>query len=78
MTETSTVDAIYDLARVMIAVSGNFESKSEAVRRLNEFSIPPSRIGTILAMKTNDVTSVLARERKKKGAPNGKVNNDRV
>lgn len=78
MSETTTVDAIYDLARVMVAVSGNFESKSEAVRRLNEFSIPPVRIASILAMKLNDVTSVLARERKKKGAANGKVNHNRV
>ena len=78
MNELTTVDAIYDLARVVVAVSGNFESKSEAVRRLNEFSIPPSRIGKILAMNTKDVTSVLARERKKKGVANGTVNNDRL
>jgi hypothetical protein len=65
MNDVTTTDAIYDLARVIVATSGKFESKSEAIRRLNEFAIPPSRIAAILAMKLNDVTSVIARERKR-------------
>lgn len=66
MSEESLTVAIYDLARVVVAIGGKFESKAEAVRRLHEFSIPPSRIATILAMKANDVTSVIARDKKRK------------
>jgi len=78
MNEVTTIDAIYDLARVCVAIGGKFESKAEAVRRLDEFSIPPSRIATILAMKLNDVTSILAKAKKKKGGVNGEIDNDRL
>jgi uncharacterized protein (DUF2336 family) len=60
------VDAINDLTRVTIALSDRFQSKSEAIRTLNELSIPPSRIASILAMQPKDVTSILIREKKKK------------
>jgi len=58
------VDAVYDLARITIALSGKFDSKSEAVRRLSELSIPSSRIATILAMPVGDVSSAIAKSRK--------------
>lgn len=66
------VEAINDLTRVTIALSGSFSSKSDAIRRLAELSIPPSRIATILAVKINDVTSVLSKA-KKTSRPDGKV-----
>lgn len=78
MNEVSTTEAIYDLARVIVAVSGKFESKADAVRRLDEFAIPPSRIASILAIKVNDVTSTLAKAKKRKGGMNGQVDNDRI
>jgi hypothetical protein len=65
MNDVGTTEAIYDLARVIVAVSGKFESRSEAVRKLHEYSIPPARIAAILAMKPNDVTSVLAKAKRK-------------
>lgn len=73
MNDVNTTDAIYDLARVFVAVSGKFETKAEAVRRLSEFAIPTGRIATILAMKPNDVASILAKDRKRKGAANAEV-----
>jgi hypothetical protein len=62
---SDVVEAIQDLTRVMIAINGQFESKSESVRRLSDFAMPPSRIAIVLAMKPNDVTSVLAKAKKK-------------
>ena len=61
------VEAIHDLTRVMIALHGSFNSKSEAVRRLDELSIPPARIASILAMEAKDVRSALAKARKRSG-----------
>lgn len=58
---TSIVEAIHDLTRVMLAVSGKFSSKAEAARRLADLSVPPARIGTILNISTQHVTSVLAK-----------------
>ena len=66
------VEAVQDLTRVTIALSGNFQSKSEAVRRLHELAIPPSRIAAILAMPVRDVSSAIAKEKKKR--PKGKKN----
>jgi predicted Rossmann-fold nucleotide-binding protein len=60
------VEAINDLTRVTIALSGGFGTRSEAIRRLAEFSIPSSRIAAILAMPSKDVRSVLAQSRKRK------------
>jgi hypothetical protein len=78
MSDVNTVEAIYDLAKVFVAVSGKFETKAEAVRRLSEFAIPTGRIATILAMKPSDVASILAKDRKRQGAVNGEVELDRV
>lgn len=59
------VEAINDLTRVTIALSGTFGSKSEAVRRLHELAIPSGRIAAILAMPSNEVTSAIAKAKKK-------------
>lgn len=57
-------DAVLDLTRVTLAVSGKFASKSEAMRKLADLSIPASRIAAILAVPLNDVTSALAKAKK--------------
>lgn len=61
----AVVDAVNDLTRVVIATQGNFESKADIVRKLSDLSIPPPRIAAILAMPQKDVSSVLAKARKK-------------
>jgi len=55
------VAPIHELTRVTLAVSGKFSSKSEAVRKLSELTIPPARIGGILNLQTQQVTSALAK-----------------
>lgn len=57
-------EAILDLTRVTLAVSGKFPSKNEAMRKLAELSIPPSRIATLLAVPPNNVTSTLSKAKK--------------
>ncbi len=66
------VQAIHDLTRVMIALDGGCSTRSEAIRKLDGLGIPQTRIASILAVKANDVSSVLAkdRKRKKKGESN--------
>ncbi len=59
------VNAIYDLTRVTIALSGNFASQAEAVRKLSDLSIPSGRIAAILAMSQSDVASIIAKAKKK-------------
>lgn len=59
------VDAIVDLTRVTVAFSGKCDTKSDAIRRLSELSIPPGRVAAILSMSTKDVSSVLAKQAKK-------------
>jgi hypothetical protein len=61
----ATVDAIYDLTRVTIALHGDFTSKSDAIRRLAELSIPAGRIASILAIPQGDVHSALAKSKKR-------------
>jgi len=65
------VDAINDLTRVTVALHGKFASKSEAVRRLTELSIPPSRIAAILAMPVGDVSSAIAKAKRTTTKPAG-------
>jgi hypothetical protein len=65
------VQAINDLTRVTIALHGGFGSKSEAVRKMHELSIPSGRIAAILAIKQSDVTSVIAKHKKVKGENRG-------
>lgn len=66
MNEHDVVAAINDLTRVMIALNGGFGSKAEAIRRMHELSIPSGRIAAILAMQQSDVTSAIAKAKKKK------------
>jgi hypothetical protein len=61
------VDAINDLTRVTIALHGQFTTRAEAVRRLNDLAIPSGRIAAILAMPVGDVASVIAKAKKRKG-----------
>jgi hypothetical protein len=58
------VDAINDLTRVTIALHAKFESKSDAVRRLHDLSIPAARIAVILAMPSADVRSAISKARR--------------
>jgi hypothetical protein len=53
------IEAIRDLARIQLAVNGEFKSKSEIIRKLHSLSISPSRIALLLDMKLNDVTSAI-------------------
>lgn len=62
--DEEVVEAINDLTRVMIALNGGFSSKSEAIRRMHELSIPSGRIASILAMKQSDVASAIAKFKK--------------
>jgi hypothetical protein len=64
------VEAINDLTRVTLALSGKYSSKAEAIRALHALAIPSGRIASILAMKQADVASSIAKF-KKKGANNG-------
>ncbi len=59
------VDAVNDLTRVVIALSGKFETKSDAVRALHALAIPSPRISAILAMRVEDVSSVISKHKKK-------------
>lgn len=59
------VDAVEDLTRVTVALHGNFASRSDAVRRLSDLSIPAARIAGILSMSANDVHPVLAKAKKR-------------
>jgi len=59
------VNAINDLTRVTVALNGGFNTQSEAVRKLHSLSIPAGRIAAILAMKPNDVSSIIAKSKKK-------------
>jgi hypothetical protein len=65
MIDHEVVAAINDLTRVTIALHGGFGSKAEAVRRLHELSIPSGRIAAILAIPQGDVTSAIAKAKKK-------------
>lgn len=58
------VEAINDLTRVTIALNASFASKSEAIRRLHELSIPTGRIAALLGMKPSDVASSIAKLKK--------------
>ena len=69
MNETSAiVEAIRDLTRVTIALSGKFETRADAIRKLLALAIPPSRVASILAIDIKVVTSIQAKDKKKLGA----------
>lgn len=62
------IDAVQDLTRVTLALHGDFASRSEAIRRLHELSIPAARIAAILAMPVGDVHSALSKAKKRAAA----------
>jgi hypothetical protein len=66
MSDHEVVAAINDLTRVTIALHGGFGSKAEAIRRLHELSIPSGRIASILAIPQGDVSSAIAKAKKRK------------
>lgn len=59
--DSEIVEAIRDLSRITLAVSGQFKTKSDAIRRLNELGIPGPRIAGILGMSSGDVASALSK-----------------
>jgi hypothetical protein len=66
------VEAINDLTRVTIALSGAFATKADGIRRLHELGIPSGRIAALLGIKQNDVTATIAKSKKSGGASGGK------
>jgi hypothetical protein len=67
MSEQNLVEAINDLARVVIACNDKIGSKADAIRRLHSASITPSRIAVLLDMETKDVTSKISKIKKANG-----------
>jgi hypothetical protein len=63
------IDVIQDLTRVTIAVSGQFESRADSVRRLSDLGIAPTRLAALLGIPPKQVHSELAkaRQRNRKG-----------
>jgi hypothetical protein len=61
------VDAVQDLTRVWILVSGRFESRADAVRRLSELGIAPTRLAALLGMPVNQVHAALTKAKTRKG-----------
>lgn len=66
MPESETVSAIRDLTRVVIAMSGKCPTKADAVRKLHELGIRPSNIAAIMSSELKDVTSQIAKDKKRK------------
>jgi hypothetical protein len=60
--------AIQDLSRITIALSGKFDSKADAIRRLSDLGMSPVRVATLLAVPPTTVHAELVRTRKRKGA----------
>lgn len=58
------VEAIHDLTRVTIALHGKFESKAEAIRKLDEIGLSTSRIANIFGMASKDVSSITSKARR--------------
>lgn len=58
------VEAIHDLTRVTIALHGKFESKAEAIRKLDEIGLSTSRIANIFGMPSKDVSSTILKAKK--------------
>jgi hypothetical protein len=59
------VEAINDLTRAVVATSGRYKTKAEAIRALTALNISAPRIASILAMEPKDVHSVLSADKKK-------------
>lgn len=67
------IESIQDLTRVTLALQGDFASRSDAIRRLHELSIPSGRIASILAMSVGDVTSAIAKAKNRAAAAPGRA-----
>jgi hypothetical protein len=63
------IEVVRDLTRVMIALSGQFESRAESVRRLSELGIAPVRLAALLGIPPKHVHAELAKakQRTKRG-----------
>ena len=59
------VDVIRDLTRVTLAVSGQFESQADAIRRLSELGIAPTRLGALLGVPTKSIHAELSKAKKR-------------
>lgn len=59
------VEAVRDLTLVTILVHGEFGSRAEAIRFFSD-ALPPSRLAAIFGIPAKDVTSVLAKAKKKR------------
>jgi DNA-directed RNA polymerase specialized sigma24 family protein len=57
----AVIDAVQDQTRVMIALSGKFESRAEAVRILSEMGIAPTRLAALLGVPPKQIHSALAK-----------------
>ena len=63
----SLVEAVNDLARVVIACNDKISTKSDAVRRLHLVAVKPARIAGLLGLPTKDVTSLINKMKKASG-----------
>jgi hypothetical protein len=64
VTNADVVEAIRDLTRILIAMNGEFESKSQLIRKLDDLSMPSARIAALLNMQSKDVASVKYKKNK--------------
>jgi hypothetical protein len=66
------VEAVQDLTRVIIHLSGKFGSTAEAVRELRELGISPVRVATLLGIQPKQVHSELTKAKKRAPSPRHK------
>lgn len=66
------VEAVNDLARVVIACNDKITSRSDVIRRLHLAAIAPGRIASLLSMPVKDVTSAIHKFNRKKTANGGR------
>ena len=59
-------DAIEDLSRIVIAVSGRFESKADAIRQLSDLGIVPVRVASLLAIPAKSVHAELSKAKQRR------------
>jgi hypothetical protein len=67
------VDAVRDLTRVTIAISGQFESRADSIRRLSELSIAPVRLAALLGIPPKQVHAELAKAKQRGKKANGRT-----
>ena len=77
MTEQTVIDALNDLARIVIACDDRIETKADAITRLHMAAVKPSRIAHLLSLPTKDVTSKINKLNKKAKDGNGKFKGGR-